>query len=103
VDRPRSHGETDVSTTSARVEKSREVVARLEVRRRFYRGGFLIFAVIVVSAASAVIGTTPSAWPYMLAWVGSSLLGTAVVLWWLYIVRETSLYADAGRELLQGK
>jgi len=50
-----------------------------------------------------VIGITPSAWVYMLAWVGSSLLGTAAVLWWLYIARETSLYADAGRELLGGK
>ena len=61
------------------------------------------FAVIVVSAASAVIGITPGAWVYMLGWVGPSLLGTAAILWCLYLARGTSLYADAGRELLGGK
>jgi hypothetical protein len=89
--RPASNGGNNLSTVSARVEKSREIVERLAVRRRFYRGGFFIFAVIVVSAASAVVGITPGAWVYMLAWIGSSLLGTAAILWWLYIARETSL------------
>jgi uncharacterized membrane protein YcfT len=101
--RPATNGGNNLSKGSARVEKSREIAERLAVRRRFYRGGFLILAVIVVSAASAVIGITPSAWVGMLAWVGSSLLGTAAILWWLYIARETSLYSDAGRELLGGK
>ena len=100
---PRAKGAKIISHDLDPVEKSREIVARLAVRRRFYRGGFLIFALIVVFAASVVTGFTPSAWTYMLAWVGSSLLGTAAVLWWLYIARETSLYADAGRELLRGK
>lgn len=101
--RPENNGRNGLSMISIPVERSREIVARLAVRRKFYRGGFVIFAAIVVSAASVVIGSTPSAWVYMLAWVGSSLLGTAAVLWWLYIARETSLYADAGRELLRGK
>jgi hypothetical protein len=101
--RPASNGGNNLFTVSARVEKSREIVERLAVRQRFYRGGFFIFAVIGVSAASAVIGITPSAWVYMLVWVGSSLLGTAAILWWLYIARGTSVYADAGRELLGGK
>jgi len=50
-----------------------------------------------------MIGFSPSTWPYMLAWIGSSLLGTAVVLWWLSKARESRLYEDAGRELLEGK
>ncbi len=47
-----------------------------------------------------MIGITPRLWPYVLAGVGSNLFGTAVVLRWLFITKETSLYADAGRELL---
>ena len=101
--RPSTNGGNNLSTVSVRVEKAHEIVERLAVRRRFYRGGFFIFAVIVVSAASAVIGITPGAWVSMLAWVGSSLLGTAAILWWLYLARGTSRYADAGRELLGGK
>ena len=86
-----------------REEKAREIVARLEVRRRFYGLAFLVFAVVVVSIALAMIGVSPDSWSYMVAWVGSSTLGTAVVLWWLYVARRESLYADAGRELLGAK
>ena len=100
---PSSASGNEVSATSTRVEKSREIAARLEVRRRFYRGGFLVFTVIVLSVGFSMIGIDPSTWPYMLAWIGSSLLGTAVVLWWLYAARESSLYADAGRQLLDGR
>jgi hypothetical protein len=65
--RPATNGGNSLSTVSVRLEKAHEIVERLAVRRRFYRGGFFIFAVIVVSAASAVIGITPSAWVYMVA------------------------------------
>ncbi len=89
--------------TSTPAEMSRAIAARLDVRRKFYRGGFLIFAVIILSVGFSMIGFSPSTWPYMLAWIGSSLLGTAVVLWWLSKARESRLYEDAGRELLEGK
>ena len=88
---------------SFREEKAREIVARLEVRRRFYGGAFLVFAVVIVSIALVTIGMSPDSWPYMVAWVGSSTLGTAVVLWWLYVARRESLYADAAREFLGAK
>ena len=88
---------------SLREERAREIVARLEVRRRFYIGTFLVVAVVVVSIAVATMIMTPDTWPYMVAWVGSSTLGTAVVVWWLYVARRESLYAKAGREFLGAK
>src|SRR5438093_12762411 len=48
--RPATNGGNNLSTVSVRVEKAHEIVERLAVRRRFYRGGFFTFAVIVVSA-----------------------------------------------------
>jgi len=101
--RPATNRGNNLSTVSVPVEKAHEIVERLAVRRRFYRGGFFIFC------GHRRVRHIDRDWHHpqrlgLHARVGRfEPLGTAAVLWWLYIARETSLYADAGRELLGGK
>ena len=89
-------------------EMAEAIAVRLEVRRRFYRGGLVVFAVLVLTYV-IVFGaiTDPSmnssSWLYALSGAFSAIVGTAVVLWWVYSMRKVQLYEQAGRTLLGEK
>lgn len=84
-----------------------EIAARLEVRRKFYRGGIIVFAVLVLADVIVTGALSPpvnsSVWLYALFGAFSGIVGTAVILWWLYTMRKSQLYEQAGRTLLGDK
>lgn len=84
-------------------ELREEIAARLAVRRKFYRGSLAVVVLIVAGATVLWIWTQPGTWPYALVWASSGVLGTAAVLWWAYVVRESALYEAAGRHVLDRK
>jgi len=88
----------------SREDMAREIDARLEVRRKFYTAGFVVVTIGVL--LSLVIGwRVGGSIPFEVlagAAVGP-ILGTGVVLWWLYVLRRAALYEEVGRRVLGGK
>jgi len=84
-----------------------EIAVRLQVRRKFYRGGLIVFAVIVLADVIVTGALRPPAdspvWLYALFGAFSGIVGTAVIFWWLYTMRKSQLYEQAGRTLLGEK
>ena len=98
------------STENARPnakEMAEEIAVRLEVRRKFYRGGLIVFAVILLAGVIVTGALSPpvdsTVRLYTLFGAFSAIVGTAVIFWWLYTMRKSQLYEQAGRTLLGEK
>ncbi len=91
-----------MSLPADRGETAREIEARLEVRRRFYRAAFALCTVVVLMIMLPAAWLNPDASLDLLAAAASAILGTGVVLWWAYETRKSALYEKAGRTLLEG-
>jgi len=89
--------------TDAPDEMFREIEARLGVRRRFYEQALVVFALVEVGISAPAAWLNPTLSGYILAGCASAILGTAVVAWWAYKVRESALYERAGRTLLRNR
>jgi len=89
--------------TDAPDEMSREIEARLGVRRRFYERALVVFALVEVGISAPAAWLNPTLSRYILAGCASAILGTAVVAWCAYKVRESALYERAGRTLLRNR
>jgi uncharacterized membrane protein len=79
---------------------AREIKGRLAVRRRFYKRAFLVLALVELAISVPTAYLYPDVAGYILWTCTSALLGTAAVLVWAYLVRESELYEKAGRTLL---
>ena len=87
-----------------REDMAREIDGRLEVRRKFYTVGFVVVTIGVL--LSLVIGWRVGGSVPFEVLVGAAvgpILGTGVVLWWLYVSRRAALYEEVGRRVLGGK
>ena len=87
-----------------REDMAREIDARLEVRRRFYTAGFFVVMIGVFLSLFfgwRVGGSIP--FEVVAGAAAAPILGTGVVLWWLYVARRAALYEEVGRRVLSGK
>ena len=66
--------------TDAPDEMSREIEARLGVRRRFYERALVVFALVEVGISAPAAWLNPTLSGYIVAGCASAILGTAVVV-----------------------
>jgi hypothetical protein len=85
--------------TIAREEMSREIEARLGVRRKFYERAFVVFTVLELAISVPAAWLNPAEWGYILAACASAILGTAAVLFLAYHMRKSAQYERAGQTL----
>ncbi len=85
-----------------REEMAREIAVRLAVRRKFYRGAFVVFTLLVLAVMLPSAWMNPDVSLDLLVAAASAILGTGAVLAWAYVVRKSALYEKAGRDLLDG-
>jgi hypothetical protein len=90
-----------MTTPTSREEMADEINARLEVRRKFYAGAFVVFVIAEFGIMLFTAWMNPQASVYIFVGAASAILGTGAVMWWAYGMRKLGLYANAGEALLR--